>query len=187
MSIGLLLKSNKTVFNLKDLALVWNELEMSKVQDKARYYAKQKKLIRVKQGIYSTSNNYDKFELASKLLSPSYISLETVLKQEAMIFQSYESIFSVSIKNKDFEIGEQFYYFKQMKKSIATNLRGLESKENYWIAKKERAFLDAIYLYKDYHFDNLLGLDWDYVFELIHIYDNKAMLERVRKYYRDYA
>ena len=51
------------------------------------------------------------------------------------------------------------------------------------IATKERAFLDVIYLNKDYFFDNLQPLDFDKVFKLIEIYENKRVETDVKKLY----
>ena len=54
------------------------------------------------------------------------------------------------------------------------------------MASKERAFLDAVYLYKDYHFDNLGSLDWEKIEDLKKIYKSKAFEKRVNSYYHDY-
>jgi len=39
-----------------------------------------------------------------------------------------------------------------------------------------------IYLFKDYHFDNLGVLDWRKCFELAKIYRNQQLLKRLTKY-----
>jgi len=58
---------------------------------------------------------------------------------------------------------------------------GIAQKENYFIATRERAFLDALYLYKNYYFDNLDVLDEKKVFEILKIYQNKTLEQRARK------
>jgi len=80
----------------------------------------------------------------------------------------------------------QAYTFKKIKDTILTNNAGVEDKNNYSVATKERAFLDTIYLNKDYHFDNLSSLDWDKIFEILLIYDNKRMTKNVKEYYKDF-
>lgn len=40
--------------------------------------------------------------------------------------------------------------------------------------------------FRDYHFDNLSPLDWDKVFELLPIYENKKMEKKVKEYYGDF-
>ncbi|TSC77837.1 MAG: hypothetical protein G01um101429_938, partial [Parcubacteria group bacterium Gr01-1014_29] len=67
--------------------------------------------------------------------------------------------------------------------SILTNQTGIEVKENYFIASLERAFLDVVYLNKEYHFDNLSGINWGKVDEILPIYGgNKRMEAKVKKY-----
>ena len=63
------------------------------------------------------------------------------------------------------------------------NSLGLEKKGNYFIASRERAFLDTVYLNKNYYFDNLSSLDWDRCFEILYIYENKAMEKRLNSYH----
>jgi len=40
----------------------------------------------------------------------------------------------------------QKYFYRKIKNSILTDPSGLEYKGTYWIATKERAFLDTLYL-----------------------------------------
>ena len=55
--------------------------------------------------------------------------------------------------------------------------------ETYVIASKERAFLDMLYLYKEYHFDNLESINWEKVAEILPIYGgNKRMAAKLKKY-----
>ena len=68
-----------------------------------------------------------------------------------------------------------------------TNNDGIEIKDNYSIASTERAFLDLLYLNKDYHFDNLSPLNWDKIYALLPLYGGNQRMERMlKKYYQDY-
>jgi len=58
--------------------------------------------------------------------------------------------------------------------------------KNYAIAIPERAFLDTLYLYKKYHFDNLSPINWKKVFEILPIYQNKALEKRIKKYHQEF-
>ena len=69
---------------------------------------------------------------------------------------------------------------------ILTNTEGIEQKTGYFIATPERAFLDAVYIYKDYHFDNLSPINWERVENLKKIYKNKIFEKRVGQYYKFY-
>jgi hypothetical protein len=57
-----------------------------------------------------------------------------------------------------------------MKDYVLTNTIGIEHKDGIATASKERAFLDRVYVTKDYHFDNLRSLDWNKVMEILPIY-----------------
>jgi hypothetical protein len=57
--------------------------------------------------------------------------------------------------------------------------------ENGWAkAEPERAFLDMIFLHRDYHVDNLAPLDWEKVFNLVKIYQSPRLEKQVNDYYR---
>ena len=71
------------------------------------------------------------------------------------------------------------YSFRKIKDSILTNGAGLENRGNYFVATKERAFLDVLYLNKDYNFDNLSPLSLSKIHILLPIYNNKRMTQRV--------
>jgi hypothetical protein len=60
---------------------------------------------------------------------------------------------------------------------------GVEHKDGYAIATRERAFLDRMYVSKDYHFDNVTNLNWDKVFEILPIYKNKRLQKKVNEYF----
>ncbi len=179
-----LMRSKKTVFTFKDLILSWGESDVNFVKKKIYSYVKAGKMNAVRKGIYSKDKNYDKYELATKIYTPSYISLETVLGAAGITFQLYGQIFVVSYQTKEIECDGQKYSYNKIKDTILTNQAGIESRENYSIASPERAFLDVIYLHKDYYFDNLSPLNWDKVYEILSIYGgNKRMAKMVKVYH----
>lgn len=180
-----LYKSQNTIFTAKDIALLWRETNLDILKSRINYYIKTKKLTPVRRGIYAKDENYDKLELATNIYTPSYISLETILQREGMIFQYYQTIFVASYLSRELEIKNQKYAFKKIKNEILINSTGVDKKNNYFEASKERAFLDTLYLYRDYHFDNLKPLDWDMAFEILPIYGNKRMLKRANLLYKE--
>jgi len=184
--LDILLRSSKTVFSTKDVALLWSEERDNTVSARLNKYVKAGKLIRVRRGLYAKDKNYDKFELATRIYTPSYISFETVLTRAGINFQYYGNIFVASYVNREIEISGQKITFIRMKSYVLSNTVGIEHKDGYAIATKERAFLDRIYVSKDYHFDNLDSLDWDKVFEILPVYNNKRMIKRVNKYFEHY-
>jgi hypothetical protein len=181
-----LLRSSKTIFSNKDVVLLWGEQTESAVRVRLNYYVKTGKLIRVHRGLYAKDNNYDRFELATRIYTPSYISFETVLTRQGINFQYYGNIFAASYVNREITAGDQKITFVRMKDYVLSNTVGIEHKDGYAIATRERAFLDRIYVSKDYHFDNLDNLDWDKVFEILPSYHNKRLDRKVKEYFESY-
>ena len=184
--LGILLRSPKTIFSTKDAALLWVEERENIISSRLSKYVKSGKLIRVRRSLYAKDKNYDKFELATRIYTPSYISFETVLTHNGINFQYYSSIFVASYINREIDINGQKIIFVRMKNYVLSNTIGIEHKNGYAVATKERAFLDRIYISKDYYFDNLGSLNWDKVFEILPIYNNKRMTKKVNKYFKHY-
>lgn len=184
--LEILLRSKNTVFSTKDVALMWGEAGSGASRVRLNYYARTGKLFRVRRGLYAKDKNYDKYELAAKILRPSYVSFETVLGAAGITFQHYSQIFVASYVKRDMACDGQEYVFRKIKKGILINPAGIDQSGEYSIASKERAFLDTIYRSKDYHFDNLSPLDWDKVFEILPIYNSKRMSGKVREYHEHY-
>lgn len=184
--LEVLLRSPKSVFTTKDVALLWNESNNSVIADRLKSYVNNGKLVRVRRGIYSKDGKYDKYEFAIKIFRPSYISFETVLGASGMTFQYYGNIFVASYLKREIKCDGQTYSFVKIKDTILNNPKGIDQTGEYAIASKERAFLDTIYRSKKYYVDNLSPLDWDKVFEILPIYNNKKMGKTVEKYYENY-
>ena len=180
--LSTLLRSNNTVFTFKELSLIWNETDVKLTKKRVYRYTKMGKLYSIRKGIYAKDKKYDKLELANKIFTPAYISLETVLSKEGIVFQHYDQIFIVSYLSREIFCDGQTYVFRRMKDIVLTNSLGIENKRNYFLASKERAFLDTIYLNKNYHFDNLSSINWDSCFEILPVYDNKVMGKRLNSY-----
>ena len=181
--LDILLRSDKTVFSTKDVALLWSEKSEAAARVRLSYYVTTGKLIRIHRGLYAKDKNYDRFELATKIYTPSYVSRETVLAKAGIIFQFYGQIFVASYLTREITADNQTYSYNRIRDSILTNQAGVEIKNNYCIASPERAFLDVVYSNQDYHFDNLSPLNWEKVFEFLSIYNNKSMEKRVKKYH----
>ncbi len=185
--LGILLRSSKTIFTTKDVALLWGEEKKNTVSARLDKYARTGKLIRVRRGLYAKDKNYDKFELATRIYTPSYISFETVLTRAGINFQYYGNIFVASYISREIDIDSQRITFVRIKNYVLSNTVGIEHKDGFAIATKERAFLDRIYVSKDYHFDNLDSLDWDKVFQILPVYNNKRMGKKVNEYFKHYS
>ena len=70
----------------------------------------------------------------------------------------------------------------EMQSRARQKRRGVTRQDNYSIATPERAYLDMIYLFPNYYFDNLKSIDWGKCGEMVKIYNNKQMIKRLNKY-----
>ncbi len=184
--LDILLRSPRTIFSTKDVALLWGEEAGNAVRVRLNSYVRTGKLIRVHRGVYAKDKNYDRFELATRIYTPSYISFETVLTRSGINFQHYDAIFVASYVTRNITADNQKISFVRMKDYVLSDTTGIEHAEGYAIAIKERAFLDRIYISKDYHFDHLDVLDWDKVFAMASIYHNKRVEKKVKQYFDHY-
>lgn len=184
--LEVLLRSPKTVFSTKDVALLWSEEKDQTVSGRLNKYVRAGKLVRVHHGIYAKDKNYNHFELATRIYTPSYISFETVLTRAGINFQYYGNVFVATYVTREIEVDNRKISFIRIKDYVLSNTTGIEHKDGVAMATKERAFLDRIYISKDYHFDNLNALDWDKVFEILTIYHNKRMEKKVQIYFEHY-
>ncbi len=184
--IDALLRSAKTIFSTKDVALLWGEKMGPSLRVRLSQYVKNGKLIRVRRGIYAKDRDYNRFELATRIYTPSYISFETVLTRTGLNFQYYNNIFVASYLTREIEADGQKISFVKIKDYVLSDTTGIEYLGDVATATKERAFLDRIYVSKDYHFDHLDILDWDKVFEILPIYRNKRMNKKVDEYFKCY-
>jgi len=180
-----ILRSNQTVFTFKELLIRRRGINTKTLKSRLHYYVQQGSLYNIRRGLYAKDKQYNRLELATKILVPSYISFESVLRDSGIIFQYSSAIFVASYQSRTIQCDGQSYVFKKLKPVILTNSVGIEVGQEYSIASTERAFLDTVYLHKYYHFDNLEPLNWDKVNELLPIYgENKSMKQRVERYYK---
>lgn len=178
--LKMILKKEQTVFSFKELILLLKTDDVALLKAKLNYYIKNGELYHIRRGLYAKDANYNRLELAVKILTPAYVSFETVLTLSGVIFQYYNTIFVASYQSREIVCDGQAYAFRRLKPSILTNSMGIKD----GAAILERAFLDVVYLNKEYHFDNLDPLNWDRVYELLPIYGaHKSMKKRVDAYY----
>jgi hypothetical protein len=175
----------RTVFRLKDIALMMGETNFQSLNKKLNYYVRTGKFQNPRKGIY-TKPNYNTEELACTIYTPSYISLEYVLQKAGIVFQYDSRITTVSYLSRTIEVSDREYIFRKIKGEILANPAGIDKQDNQInIATNERAFLDLIYLNKDYYFDNLNPLNKQRIYKLLPLYQSKALTERVNKILRN--
>jgi hypothetical protein len=174
-------KDARTVYRLKDIALLAGDSDFQSLNKKLNYYVRTGKLLNPRKGLYAKPD-YNREELACTVFTPSYISVEYVLQRSGIIFQYESAITTVSYLNRMIEVDDTIYQFHKIKGDILVNLKGIIRHFNQInIASPERAFLDLIYLNPEYYFDNLSPLKRDIVLGLLSIYNSKSMSDRVNK------
>jgi len=181
MYLKKLLDSKQTIFTLKDLKKIWKIENPAYLRVVANRLNQRGEMIRLRRGVYVINKEYNVFELANKLKAPSYVSLETVLQKENIIFQNYgETVFSVSNNTVGKKAGEKKFQYAKIADEILSNPLGIEIKNGAYIAGPERAVCDRIYLSPGYYFDNLRPLRPAALRQISRIY-NKRTREEIKK------
>ena len=181
MILPAIYQSVKTVFKLIDIAMLTGISDFQSLNKSLNYYVRTGQLIHLRKGIYAKSA-YSFEELANTIYTPSYISLQYVLQKEGVIFQYDSRITSVSYLSREIMIKDLQLRYRKIKDTVLVNPAGLIRKDdviNY--ASPERAFLDLLYLDQEYYFDNINILDKQRVFEILPIYQSRALAKRVDK------
>jgi len=180
-----LYKDDRTVFRLIDVAMLVGETDVQALSKKLNYYVGKGQLQNPRKGIY-TKPGYNPEELACRVYSPSYISLEYVLQKAGIIFQFDTRITVVSYLSRSIEVETRSYRFRKIKGELLVNTTGLTLLPNHvTIAGTERAFLDMLYLSPHFYFDNLNPLDKTLLIKLLPIYQSKALTKRLTKILHD--
>jgi hypothetical protein len=170
-----ILKLKASVVSFKEILLSAGPITPALLKRRLHYYVQKGQLYAIRKGFYAKNKNYDRRELATKIFTPSYISFETVLVDAGVIFQYYSTIFVATYQTKSIVCDNQEYSYKKLKDTILVNTTGIENNGAYFIASPERAFLDVLYLNKNYYFDNISVLNFDKVLSILPIYQNKRM------------
>lgn len=175
-----LLLSPQNIFTVQDLALLWEIADQKKLWSIIRYYLRIKRLLRIHKGLYSI-RPYTSFEVAQKLITPSYVSFYSALSACGIIFQHYEMVYSMALISKEITIKSETYKYHQLKQQVFFDPLGIEDKNTYKIAGPERAMCDSLYLVPGLAFDNLRGVNVDLLSTIAQIYDNARLEKEVAK------
>lgn len=168
------------MFRLSDIAMIFPSTDNKYLANKMGYYVQTGRLLNPRKGIYAKPD-YDPLEFANLLYTPSYISLEYVLQQAGIIFQYDSRYTSVSYLSREIEVDDKIYNYRRIKEEVIIDTTGINRKDNVNIATPERAFLDILYLNKDFYFDNINSLDKQLITRILPVYKSAALEKRVTK------
>lgn len=179
-NIEKLVTSGKKVFTTDDLAVVWQLADRKRLLARVKYYLRQKRLTHVYKGVYAYGQ-YTPPEVAQKLVPLSYISLYSAAQMHGLIFQHYSTIFCMSLRSKRYRIDSQDFEYHKIKPVVFYNSLGLVKGGLYTVAGKERTVCDLLYVYPNFAFDNLRGIDNQLLRQISLIYENKRLQKAVAK------
>ncbi len=175
-----LYKRKETVFKISDIALLFPKENSNYLSERMSYYRRRGELVSPRRGIYAKPN-YNPLELANRLYTPSYISLEYVLQQAGIIFQYDSRYTNVSYLSREIKIENRIYSYRRIKEEIIMGMEGvIQNEEGINIATPERAFLDTLYLNGESYFDNLSSINVDFINKIIPTYNSPTLEKRVK-------
>jgi predicted transcriptional regulator of viral defense system len=182
-NFDLLLRDKRVVFDTTDLALVWGYADRGKVSQLAKYYTNEGKLFRLKNGLYSTQAQPNIYAIAQKTLSPSYISFYTALREHGVVFQWHDRVYSAALSRRVVVAAGQTFDFKQLKPDIFFNALGIDQREGYSIASRERAICDTLYLDPEVYFDNVADVNVGVLKKIAALYHKPSMLKSLQVWF----
>ena len=178
-------QDQRTVFKIADIAMLFPQEDSRYLSDRMRYFVKTDRLLNPRKGIYAKPN-YNPLELGNILYTPSYISLEYVLQISGVIFQYDTRITSVSYLSRELTIDDRLFSYRRIKQDIIMEVAGIfRDSHHVNMATPERAFLDILYLNKEFCFDNLKPLDKQKIDKIIPAYKSISLQKRVHKLFYD--
>lgn len=176
-----LLQTGKSVYSVDDVYQIFSHFNKFSLRNLLSRMGKQGLLQNLRKWIRALPK-YNIYELANIIQKPSYVSLETVLYQEGVIFQNqWDTIYSISTKTQEHFIGGKTFMYKTIKPEISLDPTGINHRQGYAIASPERALCDRLYLTPNHYFDNLRSIDRDKAEEIASIYDNKRLLLDIQR------
>lgn len=180
----MLLKSGCGVFNVDDLMVIWKTSTRRETLESIKGYINRKKVYNVYKGIYTSQENYNKLELAQKLVTPSYITYYTALAANGVIFQQYKDIHLFAKNSKKITVNGQNYIYHKVKTQVLMSSLGLKIVDNYTLAGVERSLCDSLYINKNMAFDNLRSINVNTLSDISKIYRNKRLENDVLKMFK---
>lgn len=145
---GYLLEKDLTIFTpfqFKELFEVSN----SAAQKFIHQHTKKDLFVKLRNGLYALKNeDISTFQVANKIYSPSYISLESALSYYNILPETTYGITSITAKpNREFiALNLSFTYSRIKKSCFCDYYLQTENNHSFLIAEPEKALVDYLYL-----------------------------------------
>ncbi|KPJ56658.1 hypothetical protein AMJ49_04310 [Parcubacteria bacterium DG_74_2] len=179
--LKLLNNSQKTVFKLKDLQDLWSDNVLNTKMSAKRMVGK-KLLLKLAKNYYCLNKEYNIYELANLIISPSYVSFNSALFFKGVCFQAQNTISSVALFNYEKKIDNKIYKYFTMKKELFFNLEGIIVQNNISFACPERAILDSFYFGFLPNVDNEEKINFTFLKKISQFYPN-SVKNKIKKIY----
>lgn len=167
--IDKLLKLDEKLFHTADLGLIWGIENKNTLYTTIKRYVKKGILIPIHKGFYATVPlaKINPLKLALGYLHQfAYLSCESVLIREGVIFQQENYYTLVSSVSQKFSLAGHSFLIRKMKDEFLYNDAGIVEKDKLKIASLERAVFDMIYFNPHFYFDNPKKINWRRVKEI---------------------
>lgn len=136
-------KTGLRIFGVRDLAIILG-LEIPSSRVIANRLAKKGIIRRLKKDLYIlTGVEIADFEIANRLIYPSYVSFESALNYWGITTQIPEVVTSASYRSKKITINDKEFIYSRISEEIFHF--GIIREENFFVARPEKALLDMIY------------------------------------------
>jgi len=167
-----------SVYGVADMGKIWGISDDKYLRVLISRMVKRKELEKVTRGFYTCKQVWDKWELANKFKTPSYVSLESVLYKHGVIFQNYENVItSVSTNSLRKVVAGVELVYSKVKGEILSNPLGVVNVGGVMMASVERAACDMIYLSANFYFDNKDLLKGEEMQKISKIYNCRVIKE----------
>ena len=171
--------TGRTVFSFKNLKDLWqSSSQTTKVI--AKRMVDKNLITRISRGYFALDENFNEFELANIIITPSYVSFNSSLFHHGISFQVSMIISSVALLHYQRKINEKTYKYFSMKESLFFNLEGINYKDHFAIAKPERAILDCLYFGLLPNIDVHDKLNFNYIEKISSFYP-KSVQKKLKK------
>lgn len=161
--------TSRTVFSSQDIQALWN-ISSHNTKIILKRMLQNDLLIKLAKGYYALSVDFNIYELANLIISPSYISLDSALLYHGVSFQTNSRVISAALLNYKRQIKNTIFEYHAMKESLFFNLAGINYNQNFSMAVPERAILDTFYFGFLPNLDNFEKINRSYLKELAQFY-----------------
>jgi predicted transcriptional regulator of viral defense system len=179
--LKILMDSGRSVFRPQDLRVLWKDNTLTAKVNALRM-VERGLMFRIGRGYYALQKDFDIYELANAIISPSYVSFNSALFRAGVNFQQKGSVDSVALLSYRKSAEGVRYAYYAMKEDLFFRQEGVKSLGNTAFACPERAILDSFYFGFIPDVDDPDKLDRVYLKELSRLYP-LTVQKKARRFY----